>query len=281
MLVSVQTGSISARGEALSSRAHADVERTPSTAEQPAITERDSVLLADFANATGDPIFDGTLKEVLAVKLDESPYLNIVSDDRVQQTLRPDGPLSQRATHSVVSREICERQGIKAMVTGSIAKLGRQYVITLTAVNCQNGDSIARAQTDAANKEGVLGALGAATTRLREKLGESLASIERFDMPVHDVTTSSLDALKAYSLACSLRAAGKEREAVLHLKYAIDLDPNFALAHAILAFVYRNLGELRLRDQHVMQATSAAAASRRANDCSLPGPITRQSRVTY
>ena len=117
------------------------------------MTERDAILLADFANTTGEPIFDGTLKQALAVKLDESPYLNIVSDDRVQQTLRLMGrPPDERLT-AVVSREICERQGIKAMVTGSIASLGRQYVITLTAVNCQTGDSIARAQSDAASKE--------------------------------------------------------------------------------------------------------------------------------
>jgi tetratricopeptide (TPR) repeat protein len=218
------------------------------------VTERDTILLVDFTNTTGETIFDGTLTQALAVKLEESPYLNIASDDRVQHTLRLMGrPPDERLTPAV-GREICQRQGIKAMVTGSIASLGSQYVITLTAVNCQNGDSIARAQGDAASREEVLSALGVATTRLRGKLGESLASIQRFDMPVEDVTTSSLDALKAYSLACSLRAAGKEREAVPQLKHAIDLDPDFALAHAILGFVYRNLGELSLRDHHVTQA---------------------------
>ena len=218
------------------------------------MTERDTILLAEFANTTGEALFDGTLTQALAVKLEESPYLNIASDDRVQHTLQLMGlPADERLT-AAVSREICQRQGIKAMVTGSIASLGSQYVITLTAVNCQDGDSIARAQTTAASKEEVLSALGAASIRLRGKLGESLSSIQRFDMPLEDVTTSSLDALKAYSRACSFRAAGREHEAVPHLKHAIDLDPDFALAHAILGFAYRNLGELSLRDHHVTQA---------------------------
>jgi serine/threonine protein kinase/tetratricopeptide (TPR) repeat protein len=211
--------------------------------------ERDAILLADFSNTTGDPLFDGTLKQALAVKLDESPYLNIVSDDRVQHTLRLMGrPPDERLT-AQISREICERQGIKAMVTGSIASLGNQYVVTLAAVNCQTGDSVARAQAEATSRETVLSALGAATTILREKLGESLASIRRFDMPVQDVTTSSLDALKAFSFAHSLRAAGKEREAVPLLKHAIDLDPNFALAHAMLGTVNALYGEPTLREQ--------------------------------
>jgi len=227
---------------------------TPPSPLTPAVTERDTILLSDFANDTGEPIFDGTLKQALAVKLDESPYLNIVSDDRVQQTLRLMGRSPAERLTAAVSREICDRLGIKAMVTGSIASLGSQYVVTLAAVNCQNGDSIARAQSDAASKEGVLSALGAATTRLREKLGESLASIQRFDMPLEEATTSSLDALKAYSLARSLRWAGKEREAVPQLKHAIDLDPNFAQAHNNLGAVYDSLGEPTLRDQYVTQA---------------------------
>jgi serine/threonine protein kinase/tetratricopeptide (TPR) repeat protein len=220
----------------------------------PPVTERDAILLADFTNTTGESLFDGTLKQALAVKLDESPYLNIVSDDRVQQTLRLMGRQPDERLTASVSREICERQGIKAMVTGSIASLGSQYVLTLTVVNCQNGDSIARAQAEAASKETVLNALGAATTILREKLGESLASIQRFDMPVQDVTTSSLEALKAFSLAHSLRAAGKEREAVTLLKHAIDLDPNFALAHAMLGTVSSLYSEPTLRDQCFTQA---------------------------
>ncbi len=240
--------------QGLSGRVTPDVGLASSTVARPALTERDAILLADFANTTGEPLFDGTLKQALAVKLGESPYLNIVSDDRVQHTLRLMGrPPDERLT-AAVSREICERQGIKAMVTGSIASLGSQYVVTLTAVNCQNGDSTARAQAEAASKETVLSALGAATTSLRGKLGESLASIRRFDMPVQDVTTSSLAALKAFSLARSLRAAGKEREAVPLLKHAIDLDPNFALAHAMLGTVESVFNEPTLRDQCFTQA---------------------------
>jgi hypothetical protein len=210
--------------------------------------------LADFANTTGDPIFDGTLKEALAVKLDESPYLNIVSGDRVQHTLRQMGRRPDERLTAAVSREICERQAIKAMVTGSIASLGSQYVITLMAVDCQNGEAIARAQANAAKKDEVLSALGAATTRLRKKLGESLASIQRFDSPLDDVTTASLEALKAYSVACALRAAGKSRVAVAQLKHAIDLDPDFAMAHQGLGNAYGDLCETALANQSFSRA---------------------------
>jgi tetratricopeptide (TPR) repeat protein len=180
--------------------------------------------------------------------------LDIISDDRVQRTLRLMGrPPDERLTEPV-SREICERQGIKAMVTGSIASLGSQYVITLTAVNCQNGDSIARAQTDAASKEGVLSALGTAATQLREILGESLASIQRYDTPLPEATTSSLDALKAFSNACVLRGTGKEREAIALLNRAIDLDPNFAESYMLLGLVHSNLGEATLAIQCFTQA---------------------------
>jgi len=220
----------------------------------PPVTARDAILLADFANTTGEPIFDGTLKQALAMKLEESPYLNIVSDDHVQRTLRLMGrPPDERLTVSV-SREICERQSTKAMVTGSIASLGTRYVVTLAAINCQNGDSIARVQVEATSKERVLRALGGATARLRQALGESLTSIQQFDMPLAEVTTSSLDALKAFSLARLLRTSGNGREAIPLLKHAIDLDPDFAQAHNNLAAVYDSLREPALRNQYVTQA---------------------------
>ena len=215
----------------------------------PVVTERDAILLSDFLNETGEPIFDGALRQALAVKLEESPYLNIVSDDRIHRTLRLMGRQPDERLTAAVSREICERQGIKAMVTGSIVRLGRHYVVSLTAVNCQTGDSIARTQAEATGKERVLSALGTASTRLREKLGESLASIQRFNAPLEDVTTSSLEALKAFSIACSLRAAGKERESAPQLKHAIELDPNFAGAYLELGYVYDSFGELTLMNQ--------------------------------
>ena len=238
---------------ALSSQAISDVGTPPSPVAS-MLTDRDAILLSDFVNDTGEPVFDGTLRQALAVKLEESPYLNIVSDDRIQYTLRLMGRQPDERLTDAVSREICERQGIKAMVTGSIATLGRHYVVNLTALNCQTGDSIARAQAKATAKERVLSALGAATTRLREKLGESLASIQRFNAPLDDVTTSSLEALKAYSVACSLRMAGKEREAAPNLKHAIELDRNFASAYLELGYVYGGLGERTLMKQCFVDA---------------------------
>ena len=220
----------------------------------PALTERDAILLADVANTTGDPLFDGTLTQALSVKLDESPFLNVAPDDRIQQTLRLMGrPPDERVT-SALGREICQRQGLKAMVAGSIASLGTQYVIMLNAINCQSGDAIARVQAEAANKEGVLRALGTATTSLRGRLGESLASIQKFDAHLEEATTSSLEALKAYTLGHALAGAGKSQEAVPSLKRAIELDPNFAYAYYILSVAYSGLGEPTLREEYTTQA---------------------------
>jgi tetratricopeptide (TPR) repeat protein len=220
----------------------------------PALTERDPVLVADFANTTGDAIFDGTLKQALAVKLEESPYLNIFADDRVRHALRLMGRAPEDRVNSTLAREICQRQGIKAMVAGSIAALGSQYVIALDAVNCQTGETIARTQVEAARKETVLRAVGEATVALRGKLGESLASIKRFDAPVEDATTSSLEAFKAFVLAQSLRDLGKEPQSIPAFQRAIDLDPNFALAYARLGAAYNNLGEGALAAKNFTEA---------------------------
>jgi serine/threonine protein kinase/predicted Zn-dependent protease len=217
-------------------------------------SERDAILLADFANVTAEPVFDGTLRQALAVKLDESPYLNVVPDDRVQRTLRLMGRTPDERITPAVGREICARQGIKAMVAGSIASLGSQYVLTLTAVECQTGDSLARLQAEASDKEAVLGALGTLITSLRGRLGESLPSIQRFDAPVQDVTTSSLDALMAFTRATQLRNVGKIREAVPLLHHAIELDPNFAGAYVFLGLVYNDLGEPTLYEEFTIRA---------------------------
>ena len=173
------------------------------------LTEKDSILLADFVNTTGDPVFDGTLKQALAVQLEQSPYLNIVPDQTVRNALQFMGrPADERVTGSV-AREICERENIKAMLSGSIAALGSQYVIALDATNCATGDSLAREQVTAATKEAVLPAVGKAASSLRGKLGESLASIQKFDTPVTEATTSSLEALKAYAAADEMRNGGR------------------------------------------------------------------------
>jgi serine/threonine protein kinase/tetratricopeptide (TPR) repeat protein len=207
------------------------------------LTEKDSILLQDFVNTTGDPVFDGTLKQALAVQLEQSPYLNIVPDRTIRKALQFMGRSPDERVTGSVAREICERENIKAMLGGSIAALGSQYVVALDAVNCGTGDSLAREQVTAESKEAVLSSVGKAASSLRGKLGESLASIQKFDTPVTDATTSSLEALKAYAAADELRNSGGEAESMPLFQHALELDPNFAMAYARLAAVYSNLGE--------------------------------------
>jgi serine/threonine protein kinase/tetratricopeptide (TPR) repeat protein len=207
------------------------------------LSEKDSILLADFVNTTGDTVFDGALKQALAVQLEQSPYLNIVPDQTIRNTLQFMGRAADERVNGAVAREICERENIKAMLSGSIAALGNQYVVALDATNCRTGDSLAREQVTAASKEAVLPAVGKAASSLREKLGESLASIQKFDTPVTEATTSSLEALKAYAAADEMRNGGGEAESIPLFEHAVELDPNFAMAYARLAAIYNNLGE--------------------------------------
>ena len=202
----------------------------------PVLTEKDTILLADFVNTTGDAVFDLTMRQALAVQLGQTPFLNIYPDDRIQETLRlmnrkPDDRITKD-----VAREISERNGIKAMLLGSIASLGNNYVITLEALSPRTGEALAREQIEAAGKEQVLGKLGDAAKKLREKLGESLQTIEKFDTSIEQATTSSLEALKAFSIGQQLQMAGKANESIPFHKRAIELDPNFGSA-------YKNLGE--------------------------------------
>jgi len=208
-----------------------------------ALTERDTILLTDFVNTTGDAVFDGTLKQALAVQLQQSPFLTLFSDDRVRGALRFMGQSPDARVTTDIAREICQRQGLKAMLAGSIASLGSQYVITLEATNAQTGDAIAQEQAEAKSKEEVLRALGDAAMKLRQHLGESLASIQKFDAPIEQATTSSLDAFKAFSLGFERQLNGKYFEAIPFYNHAVDIDPNFALAYARLASVYSNSGE--------------------------------------
>jgi serine/threonine protein kinase/tetratricopeptide (TPR) repeat protein len=207
------------------------------------LTEKDSILLADFVNTTGDPVFDGTLKQALAVQLEQSPYLNIVPDQTIRKALQFMGRSAEERVTGSVAREICEREHIKAMLNGSIATLGSQYVVALDATNCATGDSLAREQVTASSKEVVLPAVGKAASSLRGKLGESLASVQKFDTPVTEATTSSLEALQAYAAADEMRNGGGEAESIPLFQHAVELDPNFALAYARLAAIYNNLGE--------------------------------------
>jgi serine/threonine protein kinase/tetratricopeptide (TPR) repeat protein len=210
---------------------------------EPALTEEDVVLLTDFVNTTGDPVFDGTLKQALAVKLRESPFINVMPDETVRDTLElmarsPD----ERITQSV-GREICQRRGVKAMMTGEVAPIGSSFVVTLGAVDCQSGDSLALLQAEAGSKEEVLAALGEAATKMRRQLGESLATIERFDAPIEQATTASLEAFKSFVLGAEERARSGDKNAVPYFERAIELDPNFAMAHARLGTVHGNLFE--------------------------------------
>ena len=206
--------------------------------ERVRLTDKDKILLADFVNSTGDPVFDGTLKQALSVQLGQSPYLDIFSEDRVRETLRfMEKPTDTRITRDV-AREICERQGIKAMLLGTISSLGSHYAISMEAVNAHTGDSIASEQVEADGKEQILRALGQAASRLREKLGESLSSVEKFDAPIEAATTSSLEALQAYSRGFEQHSSGKYDAAIPFYKDAIARDPYFAIAYARLGTCY-------------------------------------------
>jgi serine/threonine protein kinase/tetratricopeptide (TPR) repeat protein len=204
------------------------------------LTEKDSVLLADFLNTTGDAVFDGTLKQALAVQLEQSPYLNILPDSKIREALRFMGrPADTRLTNDV-AREICLRQGVKAMLTGSIASLGNHYVIDLAAVNAQTGDPFAREQVEAESKEQILKSLDKAASNLRQKMGESLASVQQFATPLDQATTSSLEALQAFTIGQAEHHKTNDEAAIPHLKRAVELDPNFAMAWATLGVVYNN-----------------------------------------
>src|ERR1700730_17170966 len=219
-----------------------------------ALTEKDTIVLSDFTNTTGDPVFDSTLKKALAVSLGQSPYLNVVPDSKVQQTLKLMGKPPETRITSDIGREICQRAHIKAMLTGAIAPLGSEYVITLEAINAATGDSLAQVQEQATSKEQVLNALGLGADKLRGKLGESLASVQKFDKPLQEVTTSSLEALKAFTQADELRERGDALPPVALYQRAIDLDPNFAMAYARMGNQYLTVGQADLARQNFQKA---------------------------
>ncbi len=208
------------------------------------LTEKDSILVAEFANTTGDPVFDGTLRQGLSAQLEQSPFLNLLSDDRVAQTLALMAqPKDARLTHEL-AREVCQRTASAASIEGSISSLGSQYVVGLKAVNCRSGDVLANEQATASGKEQVLKALGEAATKIREKLGESLASVQKYDEPAENVTTPSLEALQAYTLGYQVEIVKNDNpNAVAFFQRAISLDPNFAMAYARLGNSYANLGQ--------------------------------------
>jgi eukaryotic-like serine/threonine-protein kinase len=202
------------------------------------LAERDAIILADFTNSTGDPIFDEGLQQALRAQLEQSPFLNVVSDQKVNQQLRYMGrPPGSRLTQDE-AREVCLRNGSKAVVRGSLSRIGNHYVVSLEAADCQNGELLSSEQGEAGGRDAVLHTLGAAATKLRVKLGESLASVQKYDAPVEQATTTSLEALQAYSLAVKTRSAEGEDAAIPFFKRATELDPNFAMAYARLGAAY-------------------------------------------
>ncbi len=218
------------------------------------MSDKDAILVTDFVNTTADPMFDGTLKKALAVDLEQSPYLNVFPEQKVRQTLQLMGRAPEERISGDVGREICQRAGIRAMLNGSIANLGSQYVITLEAVNAGSGESLAREEVQAGSKESVLNSLHQAGSSLRKKLGESLASVQKYDKPLSEATTSSLEALKALSLGDSRHQMFNELAALPLYQHAVELDPNFAMAYARLGTVYNNLGQSELSEQNRQKA---------------------------
>jgi serine/threonine protein kinase/predicted Zn-dependent protease len=208
-----------------------------------ALTNKDTIVLADFDNTTGDPVFDDTLRQGLSVQLGQSPFLSIISDDRIQQTLemmdrKPDAKVTPG-----IARELCQRTGSAAVLDGSIAQIGTRYLLTLNAVNCSNGESLASAEAEASDKNHVLDALGNTASEIRNRLGESIGTLQKFDTPLDQATTPSLEALKVFSSGRKVLGTKGSAAAIPFFKHAIELDPKFALAYAMLGRVYGDIGE--------------------------------------
>jgi eukaryotic-like serine/threonine-protein kinase len=209
----------------------------------PKLTDKDTIVLADFNNTTGDSVFDGTLRRGLAVQLEQSPFLSLISDERIQQVLRLMGKPADARLTPEIAREICERTASAAVLDGSIASLGSQYVLGLRAEDCRTGDVLADEQVQVARKEEVLNALGQIATRFRSRVGESLTTVKKYDIPLAEATTPSLEALKAYSEGWQVSFSSGSAAALPFFKRAIEIDPNFASAYAALGRMYGDIGE--------------------------------------
>jgi len=220
-----------------------------------ALNRSDTIVLADFVNKTGDPIFDDTLRQGLAAQLQQSPFVTLVSDQKIQQTLKLMGKPPETKLSPAIAADLCMRAGSKAYLSGTISSIGSDYVIGVSAVNCQTGDSLAQEQVTASGKDNVLKALGGVSTALREKLGESLKTVKKLDTPIEQATTPSLEALQAFSLGRKMIQRNADYAGAVPLfQHAIQLDPNFAMAHAMLGTSYHNMGEKILAAQNTRKA---------------------------
>jgi tetratricopeptide (TPR) repeat protein len=217
------------------------------------LSDRDAIILTDFANTTGEAVFDQTLRQALAIHLEQSPYFNLVPPDRISETLRQMNRSGDEPVTETLGREICQRRAVKALISGAIAKLGSAYVLTLRALRCDTGETLAATQMQAGSREDVLDALSTASSSIRRDLGESLASIKQYAVPLQDATTSSLDALKAFSEGDSRRRV-HELEALPFFQRAVELDPDFALAHARLSTLHANIGDPVRSLEHATRA---------------------------
>jgi eukaryotic-like serine/threonine-protein kinase len=218
------------------------------------LTEKDTIVLADFANTTGDTVFDDSLRQALAAQLGQSPFLNILSDGKMRGTLQLMGKSPDARVTQSIAQEVCQRDGGKAVLAGSIAQVGNTYNVILNAVNCTSGDTFATASSQADSKDHVLDTLGKVGSDIRVKLGESLSSIQKFNVPIEAATTASLAALKAYSMGVQTNYGRGDAESIAFFKQAVALDPNFAVAYTKLGVVYNNLGQPGLAIENIKKA---------------------------
>ncbi|MGB6821627.1 MAG: serine/threonine-protein kinase, partial [Candidatus Acidiferrales bacterium] len=219
-----------------------------------ALTDKDTIVLADFANATGDSVFDGALGQGLSVQLEQSPFLDIIPDQKIRQTLKMMGQKPDAKLTPDVAREVCQRTGSAAVLSGSISRIGIPYLLTVKAVNCTSGESLASTEVQASDKSHVLDALGRTASEIRNRLGESLSTVRKFDTPLEQATTPSLEALKAYSSGVKVQSMGGNGAEIPFFKHAIEVDPNFALAYARLGIAFTSIGEASLAGGYTAKA---------------------------
>jgi serine/threonine protein kinase/tetratricopeptide (TPR) repeat protein len=219
-----------------------------------ALTDKDTIVLADFTNTTGDPVFDGTLRQGLSVQLEQSPFLSIISDQQTQQMLKMMDQKPDEKLTPAMARELCQRTASAAVLDGSIAQIGTRYLLTLKAINCASGESLASTEAQASDKDHVLDALGKTASEIRNKLGESLTTVRKFDTPLDQATTPSLEALKAFSSGHEIMFTKGATGAIPYFAHAVQLDPNFAIAYAWLGRAYRDLDENAIAADYTRKA---------------------------